>query len=156
MRKNRVSASVLIAVALHLSPALGQQQRQPPSLPTQTAVTISIPLVGVPSSLAGSGSWTSQCIQMSYYRAYTLFVGLAAAGTIQSQRYADAACTLPIDAVPSSAQALTMGASCPSAGYCGAFSSNDGHPFVALKVTLTDTSTSTNAIVSTAFLPGAE
>lgn len=156
MRGRLLRAAALTAIIAWSQPSLAQQQSQPPALPQTTAVTISIPLAGVPATIAGSGSWTSQCIQMSYYRTYTLFVALSAAGTIQTQQYADAACTLPVATLPASAQTLINGSPCPGTTYCGAYSSNARNPFLALKVTIADTSASTNTIVSTAFLPGAE
>lgn len=132
------------------------QQVQPPPLPPQTAPTITIPLK-TPATIAGSGSWTSVCLNMGYHRAFSIFAALSGAGTLQAQRYGDAQCTLPVGpAVPSAALALTTGAGCPSASHCGSVGSNDGQPFVGLTVTLADTSASTNTIVSTAFLPGAE
>lgn len=132
-------------------------QPQPPPLATVTAVTISIPLANVPASLAGDAAWTSSCINMGYYRAFSVFAGLSGAGTLQAQRYGDAACAIPVGAaVPSSALALTQGSLCVASSYCGSVGSDDGQPFLAVEVTLTDTSNSTNTIKSTAFLPGAE
>lgn len=146
-----------LVVGIGLFPvAVFAQQAQPPSLPTQSAPTITIPLQ-TPSTIAGSGSWTSACLNMGYYRAFSVFGALSAAGTLQTQRYGDAKCTLPVGpAVPSTALALTTGAGCPSASRCGSVGSNDGQPFVGLTVTLTDTSASTNTVVSSAFLPAAE
>jgi hypothetical protein len=156
---------LLIPVALALlSSAAEAQQKQLPSLPVTTAVTVDNQFAGVPASLAGSGSWTSYCVNAAYYRSVTVFATLAAAGTLQIQRYADqpsniagTGCTIPVGAaVPSTALALTSSASCPSSGSCGTVAVNDGMSFLAFKATLTDTSSSTNAIVSTKLLQGAE
>ena len=116
-----------------------------------------VPLAGVPASLSGSGSWTSACVAASPYRAFDVFAAIAAAGTLQVRRYADAACTYPAGpAIPASPLALASGGSCPSATTCGDVASNDGLPFLALKITLTDTSAATNVITTVVLIQGAE
>jgi hypothetical protein len=146
------------------APAFAQQQQLGP-LPTTTAPTVSLPIFGVPASLTSDGSFTSQCINASYYRSFTAFAAIAGTGSLQVQRYADqpphpgqpGGCTIPVGAaVPVTALSLTNGGICPGSTYCGTVASNDGMSFVSLKITLTDTSGATNAITSLSLLLGAE
>lgn len=111
----------------------------------------------VPASLAGNASFTSTCVQAGQYRAFDAFAATAGAATLQVQRYADAACShVAGAAVPATALALTSGGGCPGGTLCGDVGSNDGLPFVALKITLTDTSGSTNAVTAVTLTQGAE
>jgi hypothetical protein len=146
----------LVVVLLFL-PLTANAQR-PQDWGPVTAYTAPTALVGVPTALAGNGSWTSPtCIASTYARAFTTFVALAAAGTTSVQRYADAACAQPAGAViPVTPLALTTGGGCPGSSFCGSNSSNDGLPYAALKITITDTSGSTNAVVAMTLLLGAE
>ena len=122
-----------------------------------TAYTTPTPLVGAPASLTADGSWTSTCLPATFARAYTVFGALTKAGTLQTQRYADSACTQPIGAaIPSTALALAQGAGCASSSYCGSVAENDGQPFGYFQLTLTDTSDSTNAVVALVAQQGAE
>lgn len=112
----------------------------------------------VPASIAGSGSWISPCVAAAQYRAFDVFAAVAAAATLQVQRYADAStCIQPVGpAIPGTALALTNSGNCPASTYCGDVGANDGLPFMALKITVTDTSASTNAITSVTLIQGAE
>ena len=117
-----------------------------------------VPVASVPASIAGSGSWTSGCIAADKYRAFDVFAAIAAAGTLQVQRYANALCASPAGpALPSTALALVTGTLCPpTATRCGDVGSNDGLPFLALTIKLTDTSASTNAITTLTLTQGPE
>ncbi len=143
----------LLIILFATTAALAQQPRDwGPVTAYSAAVTLS-----PPASLAGSGAWTSPCVAASYARAFTAFAALAAAGTTSAQRYADATCAQPVGAaVPASPLVLTSGGGCPGTSFCGSNSSNDGLPYAALKVTITDTSTSTNSVVAVTLLLGAE
>lgn len=147
----------LLALALALC-ATGAMAQQPPAgWVNASPATFTQAMGTVPASIAGSGSWTSDCVVADFYRAFSAFGALAAAGTMQVQRYADRTCTLPAGAaVPSTALALATGTLCPATSRCGTVASNDGAPFMALKVMLIDTSTATNAIVGTTLLLGSE
>ena len=94
---------------------------------------------------------------MPFARALDVFSAVAGKATLQVQRYADVACTYPVGAaVPSTAQALTQSGGCPGSTYCGDVGMNDGMPFIAVIITLTDTSGSTNAITKFLLNIGAE
>lgn len=101
----------------------------------------------VPASIAGSGSWTSGCLAGGDFRAFDAFAALAGAATLQIQRYADPQCTYVLGTgVPATPLALASGGLCPATTFCGDIGLNDGVPFSGIKITITDTSTNTNAI----------
>lgn len=133
-------------------------QAAPPISQNVAAPSGNTPIANVPASLTGSGHFTSACIAAAQYRAFDIFAAIAAAGTLQVQRYADAGtCLTPVGvALPSTALALTNGGICPGSTYCGDVGANDGLPFLAFKITLTDTSGSTNAITAVTLTQGAE
>ncbi len=139
----------LWATAVFAAPPIGQNVAAPAG---------NTPIPSAPTSLTGSGHFTSACIAAAQYRAFDVFAATAGAATLQVQRYADAgACVAPVGAaVPVSALALTSGGGCPGVTLCGDVASNDGLPFVAVKITLTDTSGSTNAITALTLTQGAE
>ena len=110
-----------------------------------------------PTSLAGNASYVSACVPASAYRAFDAHAETAAAATLQVQRYHDLACAHPlVPALPATPLALTTGAPCPGSTRCGDVGSNDGVPFIALVVTLTDTSGSTNTVSAMTLTQGAE
>lgn len=147
---------VLAAILLLAAPALAQQQQLSP-LPPISAPTLSLQVAGVPASLTSAGSFTSQCIIAQYYRSFAAFAALAKVGTLQVQRYIDGSCTYPAGAaVPATALTLTVGGLCPATTFCGTVASNDGMSFGALKVTITDASTSINGVTTLQLLQGAE
>lgn len=147
---------IILTLALLASPLSAHAQNFQNWGPT-TAYTTPTPLVGVPASLTADGSWTSACLPATFARAYVVFGALTKAGTLQTQRYADSACTQPIGAaIPSTALALTQGAGCALSSYCGSVAENDGQPFGYFQLTLTDTSDSTNAVVAVVAQQGAE
>jgi hypothetical protein len=112
-----------------------------------TRGTRNVPLVGVPASLTANAAFTTPCITASGARAFTVFGALNKAGTLQVQRY-DATCTQPIGAaIPSSALVLAATSKCPVSSFCGSLSSNDGSAYSSLKISLADTSNSTNTVV---------
>ncbi len=158
MRSKRYLAGLYAAAfALWTAAANAENQRQPPSQPSVTAITLDLPVAGVTPTITASTSFTSQCIFSNYYRSFTTFAALSGAGTLQVQRYADMGCTYPIGAaVPSTALALTSGGTCPAGTSCGTVASNDGMSFEALKVTVADTSGSTNTVTKILLLLGAE
>lgn len=147
-------------LAAAIAAALGSGARAQQNLPQNwSPLTAPSAIVAVthPTTVAGSATWTSACVGMAYSRALDVFAGLSGAATLQVQRYADAACTMPSGAaVPSSPLALTSGGSCPSASHCGDAGINDGMPYAALKVTIVDTSTATNTFVALVLVQGAE
>ena len=158
MKRRFVAALLLLAATS--APALALD---PSTWGPVTAYSNPIALAPPPASIAGSGTLPSVCIASTYARAFDVFAAVAGAATLQVQRYADAAvngvggCTQPVGAAqPATAQALTQGGGCPGSTYCGDVGNNDGLPWAALKVTLTDTSGSTNAITSVILTQGAE
>ncbi len=159
---------LLLALATVFAPSAFAQS--PKTWGPVTAYSVVTPFPGsspVPASLAGSASWVSACVPSLYSRAFDVVAAVAGTATLQIQRYADVTtvsgsttvpgCTLPVGAaVPSTALALTSGGGCPGSTYCGDVGINDGMPFAAIVVTLTDTSGSTNAVTSVTLLQGAE
>lgn len=162
IRRNGPWIGLFIGLAMCLLAVASHAQSGPQDWIATTAYSRLVPVAGVPASpvpasLAGSAHWTSGCIASAAARAFDVYAELAGTSTLQIQRYADAACAYPVAAaVPSTALALTSGGSCPGATYCGDVGSNDGTPFLAIKITVTDTSGSTNAITTVALAQGAE
>jgi len=152
-RPRRVLTTCLILLGVWLAgPAFAQRQPAPFGAPSVAAAAL-----GAPASLVGNAHFTSACVPSSMFRAFDAFAALAGAATLQVQRYADAACLYPAGvAIPSTALALAQGARCPGSTYCGDAGANDGLPFLGLKVTVTDTSGSTNAITAVVLTQGAE
>lgn len=105
------------------------------------------PVPDVPASIAGNGSWVSGCLAGGDFRAFDVFVAVGGAATVQIQRYVDPQCNYAAgDAVPTTPLALSSGGVCTGGTFCGDVGNNDGMPFSSLKITITDTSGSTNAV----------
>jgi hypothetical protein len=154
----RVIVSGIFLALAALSPA--RAQGLPPSQwgpVTGPTADVSASLGTVPVSLTALGSFASSCVIATSARALTAFAAMQKASTLQVQRYYDSGCTQPVGAaIPSTALALAQGSGCAASTYCGSVSSNDGLPFLYLKVTVTDTSNSTNAVTAVNLAQGAE
>jgi hypothetical protein len=153
MRDRLKFYTAAVLALLVVLPAWAQEPdiAQPAARP---AKAIAVP--NVPVSLASGGTFTSACLPINRLRAYTVFAALHGVGTLVTQRYADPACKDPVGAtVPSSALTLTQAAGCPATStYCGSVSANDGVVALFMTLTLTDTSSATNAIVALVLLQG--
>ena len=148
----RFRRSLFFSAALAL--VIGSASAAPP-ISNNVAMPSGVTPLTVPASVAGSGNWVSVCVQAAQYRSFDVFADTAGAATLQVQRYADPGCTHAAGAaVPAVALALTSGGGCT--GSCGDVGSNDGLSFLAMKITLTDTSGSTNTINSVVLVQGAE
>ena len=123
-----------------------------------TAPTFTVAIPNAPTSLSGNGVWTSQCMPSGLARAFDVFAATAAAATLKVQRWGDASCTYPVGGpLPAAGPlALTTGGGCPGSTACGDVGANDGQPFMALSVILTDTSGSANAVTTVVLMQGAE
>jgi hypothetical protein len=139
-------AALALGLAVFANPALAE----PPD-------THSLPNLAAPASIGASLSWVSRCLPAASTRAFTAFAAMQGAATLSVQRYADASCTQPAGgAVPSAPLVLTTGSGCPSSSYCGSDASNDGLPFLTLKMTITDTSAAANNVIAASLVLGAE
>lgn len=99
-------------------------------------------LQNLPSSVAASGSVSGNLIQTNGYKVIAAAITSTQAGTLQVQRYLDAAGTIAQGA----ALSVTLSAATPAV-----LNSNDGVPFQSLKVTVTNSSASA-ATLSGAYL----
>ena len=154
MRYLRVAIAAAWLLCFGYAAAFAQQ---PQNWPQITAPTVGVAIPTPPTSLTALQAWKSGCLAAVNARAFSLFAALAGAGTVQVKRYFDKNCAQPAGpALPATALALSNGASCPAASYCGNVSSNDGMPFLFEQVTLTDTSNATNAVVGLVLLQAAE
>lgn len=155
VRFSKLAAAVMVAAVIVCAPAHAAPGPNISSLIAAPSGNVTIP--NVPASLVGNTTFTSACILADKYRAFDVFAAIAAAGTLQVQRYADAGCVNPVGAkVPAAPLALASGATCPGATACGDVGSNDGLPLIALKIMLTDTSGSTNAVTALTLTQAAE
>lgn len=146
---------LLAAMALsHAALAQTYGSGGPPASSPVAAASRAVALGDLPATIAGSGSWTSSgCIGVPLDRAFTLFVALSGAGTIQVQRFNDAACAHPLNTLSFTLTSTGCGAGQTNCGY---ITSNSGMPFIALKVTITDTSGSTNTVQAASLVLGSE
>lgn len=104
------------------------------------------PPVPPPVSLAAGANWNSGAIPSLGYKALAVGATLSQAGTIQIQRYLNAAGTIALgNPVPSPAQAMT--ANTPATIWV-----NDGQPSASWSVVITNTSGSTATLGNVAIL----
>lgn len=141
-------------------------------LASHLALAQNIPLVDSsgnppPATIAGNGSWSSACLSIGQIRAFTSFFTMSGAATLKVQRYLDIpkeiaptapGCTMPVGTGtlvdPSNPLALATGAGCnviQSGSYCGNVGADDGLIYGAVILTVTDTSASTNTIVTNGY-----